>query len=345
MAIRMHRIAIVILNWNTRGFLEKYLPGVIRFSSMEGAKVVVADNGSVDGSVSFIKEYHPSVEIIEFDRNHGFAPGYNMALSRIEAEYFVILNSDVQVSENWLYPLLHTMDSDPLVAVCMPRIRDLNKPEFFEYAGAAGGFIDKYGYAFCQGRIFDIVENDYNQYNKVKEIFWATGACMIVRAQLFKIMGGFDPEFFAHMEEIDLCWRLKNRGYRIVYNPGSIIYHLGGGTLPKENPFKTYLNFRNNLLMLAKNLPPGKTRKIIATRIFMDYLSAIRFLIKGSFGDFRAIFRAHSAFYKGSDLCREFRRKEARFITGYNHNEIYPKSIVFQYFVKRKYTFTALKWF
>ena len=340
----MHKIAIVILNWNGKDFLEKYLPGVIKFSMMEGVKVVVADNGSTDESLSYLSGNHPTVEIIQFDRNYGFALGYNLALSRIQAEYFILLNSDVEVSDGWLRPLLETMDADPLVAVCMPKIKDIQKPDFFEYAGAAGGFIDKYGYAFCQGRIFDSLEHDYNQYNKEREIFWATGACLMVRGPLYKIAGGFDPAFFAHMEEIDLCWRFKNRGYKIMYNPDSVVYHVGGGTLPQGNPFKTYLNFRNNLFVLLKNLPPEKTSRILLIRILMDYLSAVRFLLQGSFRDISAIIKAHFAFYKGIKYCREFRNKEVKFITSYSHREIYDGSIVFQYFAKKKYTFISLKW-
>ena len=236
------------------------------------------------------------------------------------------------------------MESDTLVAACMPTIRSYHHPDFFEYAGAAGGFIDKFGYPFCQGRIFDSIENDFGQYNSEREIFWATGACLMVRGALFKIIGGFDSRFFAHMEEIDLCWRLKNRGYKIMISPGSIVYHVGGGTLPQGNPHKTYLNFRNNLFLLYKNLSPVNLRRIIITRLMMDYLSAGLFLTKGSFRDILAILKAHVDFFRYINYCRIFRREERKFITAFNHRQIYRKSIVMDYFIRKKYTFKSLNW-
>ena len=340
----MHKIAIVILNWNGKDFLKEYLPSVIEHSKLEGVKVIVADNGSTDDSVSFMKRRFPDTQIILLDKNYGFAHGYNLALSKIEAEYFILLNSDVRVSEGWLTPLIRTMNSDNLIAACMPKIRDINHPDFFEHAGAAGGYIDKHGYIFCKGRIFDSIENDFGQYDNSSEIFWATGACLMVRGPLFKILGGFDTRFFAHMEEIDLCWRLKNRGYKIMIAPESVVYHVGGGTLPKENPQKTYLNFRNNLLLLLKNLHPDYIGSILITRIFMDFLSGFRFLFKGAFKDIFAIIKAHFSFYNAIKYCKDFRRKEVRFILGYNHKQIYPNSIVADYYVRKKYTFNSLKW-
>lgn len=340
----MQKIAIVILNWNGKHYLEEFLPGVVEHSKMDGVKVVVADNASSDDSVSFIRKVFSSVDIIQFDRNYGFAEGYNRALILIEAEYFIILNSDVQVSKGWLKPLLQTMESDNLVAACMPKIRSYNHPDFFEYAGAAGGFIDKYGYPFCRGRIFDSVENDFGQYDSSREIFWATGACLVVRGPLFKISGGFDSRFFAHMEEIDICWRLKNRGYKIMISPESVVYHVGGGTLPQGNPRKTYLNFRNNLFLLYKNLPPENLNRILLTRLMMDFLSAFLFLKKGSFRDIQAILKAHIDFYRNMKYCKKFRHEERKFITGFFHRQIYGKSIVMEYFLRKKYTFKSLKW-
>jgi GT2 family glycosyltransferase len=340
----MYKIAIVILNWNGKHFLEEFLPVVVEQSSLEGVKVIVADNASSDESVSYIKNNFPAVGINLLDRNYGFAEGYNRALNLIEAEYFILLNSDVRVTEGWLNPLLLTMESDNDVAACMPKIRAYHQPELFEYAGAAGGFIDKYGYPFCQGRIFDCLEKDFGQYDLSREIFWATGACLMVRGPLFKIMGGFDSRFFAHMEEIDLCWRLKNRGYKIMIAPESIVYHVGGGTLPQSNPRKTYLNFRNNLFLLYRNLPPETLGRIIFIRVLMDFLSAFRFLMKGSFRDILAIIKAHFNFYGNIDYCRDFRREERRFITYNSHRQIYSKSIVIEYFARKKCTFKSLKW-
>jgi GT2 family glycosyltransferase len=340
----MIRVAIVILNWNGKQFLEEFLPSVIKYSNIEGAKVIIADNASSDNSVGFIRENAPSVEIIRLDKNYGFAEGYNRALDQIESEYFVLLNSDVKVTEGWLNPLLGMMDSDSLVGACMPKIKSYSQPDFFEYAGAAGGFIDKYGYTFCQGRIFDSIENDFGQYDASREIFWASGACLMVRASLFKITGGLDSRFFAHMEEIDLCWRFKNRGYKIMYVSTSIVFHVGGGTLPRSNPQKTYLNFRNNLYLLSKNLPHEKLVNILIIRFLMDLLSELRFLFRGAFRDFFAIIQAHFTFFMNRKYCTVFRKNEQQFMTSHTHKQIYPGSIVYDYFIRKKYTFKSLKW-
>jgi GT2 family glycosyltransferase len=340
----MLKAAIVILNWNGKEFLERFLPSVIRHSKLDRVKVIVADNGSDDDSVALLKSSFPEVDIISLDKNYGFAEGYNRALSQLEAEYFVLLNSDVEVTAGWLKPMIELLDKNPLAAACMPRIMSADRRDLFEYAGAAGGFIDRFGYPFCQGRIFNSVETDYGQYNKSRDIFWASGACMLVRGPLYKITGGLDKDFFAHMEEIDLCWRLKNRGYRIMYEPASVVYHLGGGTLPQGNPRKTFLNFRNNLFLLYKNLPQESLRRILFTRMVLDSLSALRFLLKGSGGEFLAVFRAHMQFYKGYPKYRQFRKNEKQFITRSEHREIYPGSIVKEYFVKKNFTFQSLHW-
>jgi GT2 family glycosyltransferase len=341
----MLKVAVVILNWNTCALLEKFLPVVIRNSGMEGARIYVADNGSTDNSVDFLlKNYSESIGLIRLDKNYGFAEGYNKALIQIEAEYFVLLNTDAEPSPDWLPPLVKIMDADQLTAACMPKIKAYQQAGFFEYAGAAGGFIDKYGYAFCQGRIFNSIENDYGQYDSPCKIFWASGACMIVRGPLFKIMGGFDPYFFAHMEEIDLCWRLKNRGYTIRYTPDSTVYHIGGATLSHGNPRKTYLNFRNNLFLLYKNLPQEYLGSVIIRRIFLDIIAAIRFLFSGALNDFTAVLKAHISFFKKYRSYNVFRKAERRFIMKTFHEEIYPGSIVKDYFFKKKYTFKALKW-
>jgi GT2 family glycosyltransferase len=247
-----NNVAVVLLNWNGKNFLQKFLPSVIENS--DNASIYVADNGSEDGSVDFLKQNFPSINIICFEKNYGFAKGYNMALQQIEAEYFVLLNSDVEVTPNWISPIITFLDSKEDYVACQPKILSYYDRSYFEYSGGAGGFIDRYGYPFCRGRLFDTLEKDNGQYDEDCEIFWATGACLFVRAQVFHEFGGFDEDFFAHMEEIDLCWRFKNAGYKIGYCHSSVIYHVGGGSLPKSSPYKTYLNIRNNEVMLIKNL-------------------------------------------------------------------------------------------
>ncbi len=340
----MLKVAVVILNWNGKGFLERFLPSLVQHTKLEGVKLIVADNGSDDDSLEFLSKAFPFIEVITLGRNYGFAEGYNRALMQIESEYFVLLNSDVEVTPGWLEPMIRLLDKNPLAAACMPKILSEERKDLFEYAGAAGGFIDKYGYPFCQGRIFDSVETDYGQYNKARDIFWASGACMFIRGPLFKLAGGLDNDFFAHMEEIDLCWRLKNRGYRIMYEPGSLVYHLGGGTLPQGNPRKTFLNFRNNLFLLYKNLPQEKVKSIMIRRLFLDGLSAIRFLIKGSLKEFAAVFNAHMEYYSSFSRYKKFRKEESRYITRSEHKEIYPGSIVREYFLNKNFTFTSLRW-
>ena len=340
----MLKVAIVILNWNGADYLKRFLPGIIKNSDYDGVKVFVADNASEDDSVALLKREFPEAGIIELEKNYGFAEGYNRALARINAEFFLLLNSDVEVTPGWLPPLIQTLENDPLIAACSPKIRDYEHRDFFEYAETAGGFIDKYGYAFCQGRIFDSVETDYGQYDQKREVFWTSGACMLVRGPLYKITGGLDPYFFAHFEEIDLCWRLKNRGYKCVYVPESLVFHIGGGTLPKSNPQKTFLNFRNNLLTLHKNLPEERVFKTIFIRLMMDLLSAIRFLKSLKFRDIYAIVKAHLSFYSSIKRYRKFRKDERKFINNFSHKEIYPRNIVVQYFLGKKYSFLALKW-
>ena len=340
----MLKAAVVILNWNGKAFLQRYLPSVTEHSRLENVKVIVADNGSVDDSVSFVRSSYPEVDIILLDKNYGFAEGYNRALAQVEAEYFVLLNSDVEITAGWLIPMIEILDKNSRIAACMPKILSVEQRDLFEHAGAAGGFIDRYGYPFCQGRIFNSIEADQGQYNQSREIFWASGACMMIRGPLYKIAGGLDKDFFAHMEEIDLCWRLKNRGYGIMYVPASLVYHLGGGTLPQGNPQKTYLNFRNNLFLLYKNLPGEILVRIMFGRMVMDALASLRFLLKASFGEFYAVFRAHMSFYKGYAGYRKFRKDESKFISHHKHREIYPGIIVFEYFLRKRETFQSLHW-
>ena len=293
----MSSIAIVILNWNGQRMLAKYLPSVIQHS--EGAEIVVADNASVDNSVAFLREHYPTVRILTFEKNWGFAGGYNKALEMVEADYYVLLNSDVEVTEKWLQPLVAFMDSHPEAAACQPKLRAVANREAFEYAGAAGGFIDWLGYPFCRGRIFDTIEQDRGQYDNIEEVFWTTGACMMVRSTDYHAVGGLDERFFAHNEEIDFCWRLHNCGRHFFCVPQSVVYHVGGGTLPKGNPRKTFLNFRNNLTMLYKNLPADELHGVMRRRWFLDYLAAWQTLILNrNWGDFRAIYQARRAFKK-----------------------------------------------
>lgn len=292
----MDRVAVVILNYNGVEMLRRFLPLVIEYT--KGARVIVADNASTDTSLAVLAAEFPSVEVIALDENYGFAGGYNRALDKIDAEYFLLLNSDVEVTENWLQPLLRFMDARPSAVACQPKLLSYNDKQMFEYAGASGGFIDKYGYPFCRGRIFDTVEKDCGQYDDCARLFWATGAALMVRSSAYRSAGGLDEKFFAHMEEIDLCWRMVARGGEIYAVPQSKVYHVGGATLAKSNPRKTYLNFRNNLLMLYKNLPAGSLCRIMTVRAVLDYVAAFKFLLSGEWGNFKAVLRARCHYRK-----------------------------------------------
>lgn len=293
----MDKIAVVILNWNGAGMLRRFLPGVVRYSVPE-VQVYVADNGSTDDSLALLAQEFPEVKVLMLGQNYGFADGYNRALDRVEAEYYVLLNSDVEVGEGWLLPLTRYMDGHPAVAACQPKLLSMADPHSFEYAGASGGFIDCYGYPFCRGRIMNTVETDRGQYDTARSIFWATGAALFIRRSAYWEAGGLDGRFFAHMEEIDLCWRLRSRGYGVVCIPESSVRHVGGGTLPKENPRKTFLNFRNNLLMLYKNLPDEDLHRVMRVRLLLDALASAIFLLKGQWGSFRAVWQARFAYNK-----------------------------------------------
>ena len=277
-------IAVVILNWNGILLLEKFLPSVVNYSPQ--ATIYVADNASTDDSISYIKAFFPSVKIVKNDSNLGFASGYNEALKHIDAEIYALVNSDIEVTENWLQPILDTFENEPKTAIIQPKILDFKNKEYFEYAGAAGGFIDEYGYPFCRGRIFDTLEKDNGQYDDTREIFWASGACFFIRSSVFKALNGFDDDFFAHQEEIDLCWRAINKGYKIKYTSKSVVYHVGGATLQQGHPMKTFLNFRNSLLMLTKNLPKEQLYKILLGRMLLDGIAGIQFLTQGKFKHF-----------------------------------------------------------
>jgi len=331
------KVAVVILNWNGKRFLEKFLPLLIQYNSPI-AEIIIADNASDDDSVDFLKKYYPDIRIIQNTENGGFAKGYNDALSQVDAEYYVLLNSDIEVTVNWIDPVIDLMDKDKSIAACQPKIRSFNNKEEYEYAGAAGGYIDKYGYPFCRGRIFQSLEKDEGQYDDVAEIFWATGACMFVRAELYHKLGGLDNDFFAHMEEIDFCWRLKNTGYKIVYCPYSLIFHVGGGTLPKNNSRKTFLNFRNNFFLLYKNLPSGKLFPVFFVRFFLDGLAGMKFLFEGDFKDVFAVTKAHFSFYFSIGKLR----KKRKLIKHSDVSCIYRKSIVFEHYINKKNSFVQL---
>ena len=303
------RVAVVILNWNGRHHLETYLPSVVEHSR-EHAEVVVVDNGSTDDSTTWLKEHHPSVRVVELDENKGFAGGYNDGLERVTADVFVLLNSDVRVSPNWIPPVLEMMHNEGYVA-CQPLIRNDTDPELFEYAGAAGGFIDRDGFTFCAGRIFEVFETDAGQYNANREVFWASGAALFIQAEAWREVGGLDEDFFAHMEEIDLCWRLKNRGYRIGACGQSVVFHLGGGTLQKISPFKSYLNFRNNLYMLVKNHHQRALYPMLFRRMVLDGVAALKFLVEGSTPLFAAVWKAHRDFKANFRTMKNRRSKKS----------------------------------
>lgn len=294
----MDKTAIVILNWNGCSMLQTYLPSVLEYSRGD-AVIYVADNASTDNSLAMLEEHFPEVRVIRLERNYGFAEGYNKALAEVDAEYYILLNSDVEVTHHWLDPIVEFMDSHKEVAACQPKLLSVKDKDFFEYAGACGGYMDRYGYPFCRGRIFGTVEEDNGQYDYNAEILWATGACLMIRSEDYRNAGGFDARFFAHNEEIDLCWRLRLMGRRIYCIPDSVVYHVGGGTLPKGNPMKTYLNFRNNLTMLYKNLPDKDLHRVMIVRWFLDYVAAWQMLLASrSAGDFKAVFRARHDFRK-----------------------------------------------
>ena len=337
------KIAVVILNWNGRKMLERYLSNVLTYSQ-EDATVVVADNASTDDSVEWLRQHHPDVPLIVLEKNWGFADGYNQALAHIEAEYYVLLNSDVEVTHHWLTPLVEFMDSHADVAACQPKLLAVHDHDSFEYAGACGGFIDRYGYPFCRGRIFDTVEQDNGQYDTAAEVLWATGACLMVRSNDYWEVGGLDGRFFAHNEEIDLCWRLRQRGRKVYCLPDSQVYHVGGGTLPKSNPHKTYLNFRNNLTMLYKNLPDNEWHKVSRMRLVLDYVAALKMLLlEHNVGEFKAVLRARRDFHRWKHDFDDDRRT---ILSGRAEKSPLacrqPYSILWQYYMKGKKNYSQL---
>ncbi|WP_264520987.1 glycosyltransferase family 2 protein [Flavobacterium sp. N1994] len=322
----MKKIAVVILNWNGAKLLEEFLPSVVRYS--DEAKVYVIDNASTDDSITILKSQFPSVTIIKNDGNYGFAKGYNVGLEQVEEDYYALVNSDIEVTENWLTPILSIFDSESSVGIIQPKILDYKNKTYFEYAGAAGGFIDQYGYPYCRGRIFETIEKDAGQYDDEVDIFWASGACFFIRKEVYRNLNGFDSDFFAHQEEIDLCWRAFNLGYKAKYTFKSKVYHVGGATLNESNPKKTFLNFRNSLLMLTKNLPKNKLVPILFIRLVLDGLAGVQFIFKGKFIHCWAIIKAHFAFY--SLINKTLKKRKGKTLNNYYHF----KSIVYRYFIK-----------
>lgn len=334
------KIAIVILNWNGKHFLDKFLPALIAHTPPQTARIIIADNGSDDDSVPFLQERHPSLPLILLDKNYGYTGGYNKALAQIDAPYYILLNSDVEVTPHWLDPMLEFMETHPQCGVCMPKIISWTTPTHFEYAGASGGFIDRFGFPFCRGRILSYIEPDTKQYETPLPIFWASGTCMMVRSQLFHQLNGLDDHFFAHMEEIDFCWRAQRIGAGIWCIPQSHVLHVGGGTLPNNSPHKLFLNYRNNLFMLYKNLPNKQLFPIITLRMAIDLLSAIAYLVQGQISFTGAVLKAHHAFWRGrKNLERHLAAgegvttappspKHANSIRG-----IYKGSIIFRFFI------------
>ncbi len=329
-------VSVIILNWNGEKLLKRFLPSIVRFMP-ESAQLIVADNGSSDNSLQYIKEAYPDVRIISFSKNYGFAEGYNRAINEIDTQYCVLLNSDVEAKSDWVTPMLEYMESNPDCGAAQPKILSANHPEQFEYAGACGGYLDKHGYPYCRGRIFDSIENDNGQYDTPASIFWASGAALMVRTEVYKEAGGLDKEFFAHMEEIDLCWRIKLLGYDIAVVPDAAVYHLGGGSLPAQNPKKTYLNFRNNLLMLHKNSPDSVRKKRLFVRRLLDTIAWAKFMVTLDIKNASAIVGAHRDFatmrkfytsHPGKDLLNEQPNS--------------GKSILWQYFIKRRKNFSEL---
>ncbi|MCM1531385.1 MAG: glycosyltransferase family 2 protein [Ruminococcus flavefaciens] len=342
------KTAVVILNWNGQKFLEQFFPLVVEHTCMPGVDVIVADNASTDASLAYLHDNFPQIKTVVNARNEGFAGGYNLALQKIQDEavaqgepyrYFVLLNSDIEVTPHWVEPVLAAMEADATVAAAQPKLLAYHDKGLFEYAGAAGGFIDRLGYPFCRGRIFDTVETDRGQYDTPCQLLWATGAALFVRADLYLQHGGLDADFFAHMEEIDFCWRMRNLGYKVMYEPASVLYHVGGGTLPKTSSRKTYLNFRNNLSLLYKNLPQDRLRKVLFARWFLDRLAALAFLLKGEKENCKAVFQARKDFRKIKEDNKKKRRSlpQRPDLTG-----LYNRSILWQYHLKKKRFFSDL---
>lgn len=337
--VKFPSVAVVILNWNGRDYLEKFLPPLL-ISNYENLEIIVADNFSTDGSVQFIREHFPGVRVILNQENEGFAKGYNTALEQVEAKYYVLLNSDVLVTPNWITPVVSLLESDDRIGACQPKILSYKHRNLFEYAGACGGWLDSLGYPFCRGRVFDFCETDTGQYNRTQNIFWASGAALFIRSAVYHKTGGFDKEFFAHQEEIDLCWRIQRAGYKIASQPASTVYHVGGGTLPMGSSLKVFLNFRNNLMLLSKNLRRDEAAYKIPLRITLDVAAALHALLKGDSRTCRSIFRAHGHYFVW--LFKMNKQKKLPRMKMSEMAGVYSGSIIWQYFFRHKKTFSEI---
>lgn len=334
-------VAVVILNWNGKDLLTQFLPSVIE-TDYPNLQIIIGDNASTDGSVEFVKQNYPQVKVIVNNKNYGFAGGYNTVLAQVTADYFILLNSDVEVPQNWIKPVIALMQSDEKIAAAQPKIKWQKQHNQFEYAGAAGGFLDLHAYPFCRGRIFNEVETDFGQYDTDIDIFWASGAALFIKSTAWKQVSGLDADLFAHMEEIDLCWRLKNLGYRIVCCSKAEVYHLGGGTLNANNPYKTYLNFRNNLIIMQKNLPLADAYFRIFIRFWLDFAAWIQFLIKGKPEFSSAISKAHWHFFK--QINHTATKRSAQQKPFLQHSGVYKYSLIYSYFIQKIKHFSALHW-
>ena len=336
------KISIVILNWNGSSFLKRFLPSVLACST-GNTEIVVADNGSTDDSREVVETLFPSVIYLQLEQNFGFAEGYNRALQQMHADYFLLINSDVEVTQGWLDPLLELMRKDQTIGICQPKILSFDRRDEFEYAGASGGFIDRFGYPYCRGRILQVFEKDLGQYNQSVQISWASGACMMVRSSVWHECGGFDADFWAHMEEIDLCWRAQHLGYSVFVCPASVVYHVGGGTLNYNSPLKVYLNFRNNLYLLFKNLPGRQLAAKLPARMILDGVAALVFLLKGEFRSFGSVFHAHLQFYR--NLTRLMKKR--RILLQKRKDTVFcvtsDKSILWNYFILKRRKFSEIK--
>jgi GT2 family glycosyltransferase len=338
----MPTLGIVILNWNGEEFLKVYLPKLLSYTQIYGVSIIVADNASTDSSLKLLNDEFPEVQILSLEKNYGFAGGYNKALAQIDTDYYILLNSDVEVTENWINPMIQYLEDNCDVAACQPKILSIHEPSKFEHAGACGGFIDVLGYPFCRGRIFHEIEYDNGQYDSNIDVFWASGACLMIRSKVFWELGGFDDDFFAHMEEIDLCWRVQGMNYRVVCVAESTVYHVGGGTLQTDSPYKTYLNYRNNLAMLYKNLPDHKLNSVLFIRRIFDMLSILLLVLKGKWSNASSIIKARKDFAQQLDLLKIKRLKIQESRLNNNIKNIYSKSIVFDFFIRRKMKFSQL---
>lgn len=336
----MKEVAVVILNWNGKTLMEEFLPSVINYTPADRAEIVVADNGSTDGSVEMLKEKFPQVRLILLDKNYGFAEGYNQALKQIDTKYTVLLNSDVEVTPGWIEAPLKILNEQPDIAAAQPKILAQKDKAYFEYAGACGGFMDRYGYPYCRGRMLHVIEKDNGQYDTPIDVLWATGACHFIRTEVYKREGGLDGRFFAHQEEIDFCWRLRCRGYRLVCTPDSVVYHVGGATLNVESPRKTYLNFRNNLLMVYKNLGEADIKHVMRARFFLDYLAAFKFLLTGHFKNATAIYKARQDYFSLKETYTPIRKENLRKTVLSVIPELSRKSLILSFYLKgiRKYS-------